>query len=126
MSSSHGVAWFEIHVNDVARMRAFYTEVFGWTYEEIPGFPLGEYWMIITGDGPPAIGGIAQSAHRLPPVAESTVVYLLVDDIDATLAAAADAGGKVDRPKMDIGGDHGHCAIFRDPEGNHVGLWSDH
>ncbi|MFG3442768.1 VOC family protein [Nonomuraea sp. NPDC047897] len=126
MSSSDAVAWFEIHVNDIARMRAFYAQVFGWTYAELPGFPLGEYSMIVAGDGDPPLGGLAQSARRPPPAGESTVVYLLVDDIDGTLDAAAAAGGTVHRPKMNIGGEHGYCAIFQDPEGNHVGLWADH
>lgn len=124
MSLSDAVAWFEIHVNDIGRMRTFYTEVFGWTYEEIPEFPLGAYSMIVTGAGGPPVGGLAQSVRRTPPTGESTVVYLLVDDIGGTLDAVLKAGGKVDRPKMDIGGNHGHCAVFRDPEGNHVGLWA--
>lgn len=124
MSLADAVAWFEIYVYDIGRVRTFYTEVFGWTYEEIPEFPLGEYSMIVTGRGRPPIGGLAQSPHRTPPTNESTVVYLLVDDIDSTLDSVSAAGGKVDRPKMNIGGDHGYCAIFRDPEGNHVGLWA--
>ncbi|MFD2351220.1 VOC family protein [Nonomuraea ferruginea] len=94
MSLSDAVAWFEIHVNDIGRMRTFYTEVFGWTYEEIPEFPLGAYSMIVTGAGGPPVGGLAQSARRTPPTGESTVVYLLVDDIDGTLDAVLKAAAR--------------------------------
>lgn len=47
--------------------------------------------------------------------------YWLVDDIEAALKAAAQAGGAIALPPMEIPG-HGTCAIYRQG-GNDHGLW---
>ena len=47
--------------------------------------------------------------------------YWLVDDIEAAVAAAVEAGGKLALPPMEIPG-HGTCAIYREG-GNDHGLW---
>jgi predicted enzyme related to lactoylglutathione lyase len=80
--------------------------------------------MIKTRGGTAVTGGLAETADRPAPDGESSVLYLEVDDIQSGVDAALAAGGTVHRQRMDIGGDHGYCAIIRDPEGNHVGLWS--
>jgi len=123
----HGTqAWFEIHVDDIDAAAGFYTAVFGWGYQPLTGFALGKYLMITDRNGNPAGGALAQAASRPRPDGEATVIYLQVDDIPNAVDAALAAGGKLHRPYMNIGGDHGYCAIVRDPEGNHVGLWADH
>jgi predicted enzyme related to lactoylglutathione lyase len=55
--------------------------------------------------------------------AEEPVVrpYWLVDDIEAAVAAAVEAGGKVAHPPMEIPG-HGRFAIYIQG-GVHHGLW---
>ncbi len=47
--------------------------------------------------------------------------YWLVDDIEAALAAAVEAGGEIALPQMDIPG-HGTIAIYIHG-GVHHGLW---
>jgi len=47
--------------------------------------------------------------------------YVLVDDIDASVAAAAAAGATVALPRMELPG-HGICAIVIQG-GIHCGLW---
>ncbi len=55
--------------------------------------------------------------------AEEPVVrpYWLVDDIEASLGAAAEAGGEVALPPMELPG-HGTCAVYIQG-GIHHGLW---
>jgi predicted enzyme related to lactoylglutathione lyase len=123
----HGaLAWWEIHVDDIDAAAEFYSTVFGWSYQPLTGFELGKYLMIITKAGNSAGGALAQATGRQRPASESTVAYLQVDDIPGTVDAVLAAGGSLHRPYLDIGGDHGFCAIVRDPAGNHLGLWSDH
>ena len=50
--------------------------------------------------------------------------YVQVEDIPETLAKISTLGGKVEKEKTEIGGDYGFYAIFRDPSGNRLGLWS--
>jgi predicted enzyme related to lactoylglutathione lyase len=125
VADSHGTqAWFEIHVTDLDRATAFYGKVFGWTFEPLSDSAIGDYLVITTRSGAAAGGGLARTAGRTPPGGASTVVYLQVGDIDAGIESALAAGGSIHRPKGDIGGAHGYFAIVRDPEGNHIGLWS--
>lgn len=128
MSLQRGaLAWFEIHVRDVTKAAEFYGTVFGWTFT-----PLGDadesldgYLVITLAGGESGNGGIARTATPDEPTGrESSVLYLHVDDIPRTIELALSAGATLHRPLMNIGGAHGLCAIIRDPDGNHVGLWS--
>ena len=51
-------------------------------------------------------------------------IYMRVDDLDAYLDRAEQLGGKRLVPPTDLPGDYGRFAIFTDPDGNQVGLWS--
>lgn len=94
------------------------------TYSQLHGMTFGE--------GDPNLGG-ARTAKlasggmlgiRAPMhAAEKPVVrpYILVEDIEATVAAAADAGAKIALQPMKLG-DHGTCAIMIQGE-IESGLW---
>ena len=47
-----------------------------------------------------------------------------VDDLDTYLDRAEQLGGKRLVPPTDLPGDFGRFAVFTDPDGNQVGLWS--
>jgi len=47
-----------------------------------------------------------------------------VDDLDACLDRAEKLGGQRLVPPTGLPGDYGRFAIFTDPDGNQVGLWS--
>jgi len=66
-----------------------------------------------------AAGGVRAPMHE----SEEPVVrpYWLVDDIEAAVAAAVEAGGEVAHPPMEIPG-HGTFAIYIQG-GIHHGLW---
>ena len=68
---------------------------------------------------------------RAPPchgaAAQGTLAYLDAgDDLATVLGRVAAAGGSVDVPKTAIAPDMGFYAVFRDTEGNRVGLHSMH
>jgi predicted enzyme related to lactoylglutathione lyase len=50
-------------------------------------------------------------------------VYIVVDDIENTLAKAVELGGRVTGGKMRLGAGFG--AFIADPEGNVIGLYQD-
>ncbi len=52
-----------------------------------------------------------------------TIVYINTEDLEGDLAKAQSLGGELVAPKMDIP-NMGAFAIFRDPTGNLVGLWT--
>lgn len=117
------VVHFELPFDDGARARSFYSELFGWQLQDVPGM---DYSLVMTGPvdergstEPGYInGGMTQ---RGGPVGQP-VVTIDVEDIDATLAKVTERGGSTVVERQAVGG-MGWTAYFRDPEGNVMGLW---
>jgi predicted enzyme related to lactoylglutathione lyase len=114
------VAWFEITSQDPQRLIGFYRELFGWT---ISASPDAGYSLVDTGAGGEAIGG-GIGATQSPEDPGGVTVYLKVDDVQAYLDKAERLGGKTLVPLTDLPGDFGRFAMFADPDGHSVGLWS--
>jgi predicted enzyme related to lactoylglutathione lyase len=115
----HGVtSWIDTEQPDTEAARAFYGELFGWTFTEAmpPGAP-GSY-LVATLDGHD-VAAIAPAADG-GPVAWNT--YVAVDDADATAAAVAAAGGTVVSGPADAG-PGGRTASCVDPQGAAFRLW---
>lgn len=119
------VVHFEVPFDDAERARGFYREVFDWDIQHLP--EMGGYNMVSTGplgeQGMPSEPGYIGGGmlQREDPVT-SPVITLMVDDIDATLAAVEQRGGSTVRERMPVG-DMGFAAYFKDSEGNLMGLW---
>ena len=91
------VVHFEIQADDPSRAQVFYTEVFGWRfddYSQAVGLP---YWGVITGDD--AVPGINGGLTPRPapavesPGANAFVCTIGVDDYDACESRILRAGG---------------------------------
>ena len=114
--------WFEIPVRDLARAKAFYTRVFRIEMHEME---MGPAKMAMFPMDPAAAGsgGTLIQDEGYTPSKDGSLIYLAVDDIDATLKRVEQAGGKILVPKLNIG-EHGNIAHFEDSEGNRVALHS--
>ena len=55
---------------------------------------------------------------------QGPVITVDVEDINATLAKIVELGGKIVRPRQEVG-EMGFTAYFNDPEGNLMGLWQN-
>lgn len=115
------VVHFEIGCKDLEKTKAFYNKSFGWDY--VPGMPsmgmvanLGPHGSTKT-DG---IGGHINSLGHPPH--QYVTFYILVDDIDKSLATIEKNGGSTLIPKQEVP-NMGWFAWFKDPEGNALGLW---
>ena len=114
------VAFFEMISPDHERAQKFYSELFGWQVAADPA--MGGYGLVDTGAGDGAIGGgIGPSTEQWE---KGVKIYMRVDDLDAYLDRAEKLGGKRLVAPMDLPGDFGRIAVFTDPDGNQVGLWS--
>lgn len=115
-------SWIDLATTDVAAARAFYAELFGWTYEENPT-DQGSPYVMARRDGHAAAGMMIQAAEQrdmgLPPMWNS---YVSVDDIAAITAKVEDAGGKVMAPPFDVM-DSGVMSVIVDPTGGVISLW---
>jgi hypothetical protein len=118
-----GVVFFEIHADDIERAKTFYGALFGWTYERFPS-PDMEYWLVITGD-PVQGGGILKRNAPAAPAGSSPSAFvctMMVESVDASVAAATSAGAVLALDKNHIPG-MGWVAYLLDPEGNLFGVF---
>jgi predicted enzyme related to lactoylglutathione lyase len=114
------VAFFEVSSPDHVRAQRYYAELFGWQVAADPA--MGGYGLVDTGAGEDAItGGIGPAES---PDDAGVRIYVKVDDLDAYLIRAEELGGTRLVPPTDLPGGYGRFAIFADPDGNPVGLWS--
>lgn len=118
------VVHFEIHAADPERAARFYESVFGWSFRHIPAI---DYWMISTGEGPGIDGGMLRRRGDPPAPGQPVNAHMCtigIDDVDATVAAALQAGASVALPKMTIP-NAGYVAYLVDSEGNIFGVFQD-
>ena len=108
---------FAVLAGDIEVSREFYASLFGWEFQPSP---FECYLTFSTGEKDVA-GGLSAVHHEGSP---QNIVYIQVDDIDAALARIGEAGGSTYRPKSPIGENMGFVAMFTDPHGNLVGLYS--
>jgi len=116
--STHPIVHVEFSTTDRKKSAEFYSKVFGWEAQHIDEM---NYTMFATGDKQVG-GGFAPVSEANP--AGATVVSIGTDDIEATLREIEANGGKILMPKNEIPG-MGWFALFQDPAGNTVGLYTD-
>jgi uncharacterized protein len=109
------VAWFEIGTPDVAAVKAFYGQLFGWSFA-----PDGAYTLITAAGAEGPSGGIFDTRGNAPPYA---VFVVRVADVAATAARTKELGGTVvvEPMKMEDGM---MVAYLTDPNGSMFALFS--
>ncbi len=109
------VTWFEVHTADPERAEAFYSSVFGWSFDHsMPG-----YSSVLLGDDAPHGGGIAHAGGERP---NAALFNIQVPDVAAACDAVQSAGGSVVMPATSM--DNGLTfAYIADPDGSVVGVW---
>lgn len=124
----HRPVHFEIQVDDTARAKKFYGDVFGWEFQDWP-MPGGEpYIGVMTApkDSKEAgiNGGMLKRPCPAPKPEQGTNAYVCtmqVDNFDETAQKVAAAGGTVALPKFAIAG-MAWQGYFLDTEGNTFGV----
>ena len=108
----HGAfSWCELMTADVEAAKRFYTELLGWTTEEVPGM---SYTLVKTGDT--GIGGIMAAPPQATGAPPQWGIYVTVDDVDATARKAQALGATTIVPLTDIP-NVGRFYTFQDPQG---------
>ena len=116
-ASLHGkICYLEIPSTNIQRSAEFYSTLFGWTtrtrddgsvaFDDSTGQVSGSYLLT-----------------RKPSTEVGTLIYIMVDDAEATVVSIPAAGGEVVQP---IGRDAPEItARFRDPDGNLFGIYQE-
>jgi predicted enzyme related to lactoylglutathione lyase len=111
----HPVVHTEIRSADPDATRAFFTELFGWTYSDgaYPG-----YTFVDTG----VDGALPTAISPLQGDADAVLFFVGVDDVEATLTRAEGLGGRVVQPAQQVPGVT--FGVLADPQGHLVGVAS--
>jgi predicted enzyme related to lactoylglutathione lyase len=108
--------WYELLTTDIAGAKAFYDAVVGWDVQDRSDFP-NDYRMIGRSDGKFAGGAMQLNDEMLSHGARpSWLGYILVPDVDASVASISAEGGQVHMQPFDIPG-VGRVAMVTDPQG---------
>ena len=119
------INWFEIYTSDFDRAKKFYTEVFKLELTDLP-VSSDRHSQMKYATFPAGVNGIAGALVKMDevkPGAGGTLVYFDSAEINDELSRVEAAGGKILRPKLNIG-DFGFIALVEDTEGNLIGLHS--
>lgn len=108
----------EFPAADAEAAGQFYAELFGWKTQSVPEMS----YVLFHADGGPGGGFPTVDGEMVQP--GGVLVYVDTDDIEASLARAEALGGTTLVPRTEIPG-IGWFAIFTDPTGNRVALYTD-
>ncbi len=110
------ICYIEIPATDIDRSASFYKAVFGWNLRE-------------RGDGATAfddaVGQVSGTwvLNRKPMTEVGLLFYVMVDEIETSIKAIVENGGKIVQP---VGADAPEItARFTDPAGNIIGLYQE-
>ncbi len=110
---AHPVIHAEIRSADPDATRAFFSELFGWTYTDgaFPGYTFADTG--VEGAIPTAIGPLQGGS-------DTALFFVGVQDVQATLARAEELGGTIIQPAQEVPGVT--FGVFADGQGHLVGV----
>ncbi len=116
---THGTpCWADCQVDDTEKAREFYSALFGWTIDAVPG-EAGGYLMAFKGGKAAAGIGPKPEGMQMPSAWTSYIAATSADDVQAKIEKA---GGQVFAPAFDVL-DVGRMLIAGDTSGAAFGVW---
>ena len=116
--------WVDLGSPDIASSMSFYTDLFGWGYDEAAPEDVGgrRYaWAKISTGYPAGIASL-DDEESASGAKSRWSVQLLVDDIEEVTNRVADLGGSVVEAPANVG-EYGISAEIADPTGGEVNIW---
>jgi len=113
--AEHKIVHWELMGPDGDKQRAFYSALFGWNLEGVPGF---EGYYMSAADETGIGGAVGQGNEHMPAY---QTIYVEVDSVDEHLGKAEANGGTIVAPRTVVPGTV-TFGLFSDPGGNLVGL----
>jgi predicted enzyme related to lactoylglutathione lyase len=116
MNEHEKINYVEFPARDIEATKAFFTEVFGWTFEDF-----GPDYTAFSDEG--LDGGFYRSEKFSSTEHGSALIIFFSEELEITEAKVLNAGGKIIRPTFSFPG--GRRFHFTDPSGNEFAVWSD-
>lgn len=112
MRETGKIDYVELGGGDLAETKRFYTDAFGWRFEDYgPSYAAFDEGVD---------GGFQADAAAAP---DKPLVILYAAELNAAEDRVRAAGGEITMPAFDFPG--GRRFHFRDPAGNELAVWSD-
>ncbi len=109
----NSVCHVDWHALDFDRVKKFYGELFGWTFQDWDP----EYLMF---NAPGNVSGGFVKTDKFDP-AQGAVVYILVTDLEVSRQKVIELGGTASLAHEIPG--HGQISLLTDTEGNNLGIF---
>jgi len=116
MTKNNKINYIEIPAKNIAATKAFFTEVFGWSFVDY-----GPEYSSFAAQG--VDGGFFKSELVVSTKNGSPLIVLYSDSLEATQDKIEKAGGKIIKPIFSFPG--GRRFHFSDPNGNEFAVWSE-
>jgi uncharacterized protein len=118
-ANNHKINYVEFVSTDIARSRHFYSDVFGWSFQD-----WGPDYISFSAPGTGIDGGfLSGETLNIGETAGSPLIVLYAVDLAATEQAIIAAGGKITVPTFEFPG--GRRFHFSDGAGNVLAVWSE-
>lgn len=114
--SNEKINYIEMPASDLEGTKAFFSEAFGWTFEDY-----GPDYAAMTNAG--IDGGFYRSSLRATTETGSALVVLYSKALEQSLSRVEQAGGTIVKPIFSFPG--GRRFHFTDPSGNEYAVWSE-
>lgn len=116
MNIHEKINYVEFPTTDIEATKAFFTEVFGWRFEDF-----GEEYTAFSNEG--LDGGFFKSDLTASTGTGSALIVFYSETLESTQAKIEKAGGTICQPIFDFPG--GRRFHFTGPSGNEYAVWSD-
>jgi len=114
------IGWIDISIDDATGLREFYQKVVGWRTEEVSMGEYSDYSMIMPGSGE-AVTGICHARGSNADLRGGWLIYIVVEDVNASAATCRANGGKVVVEPRGLAG--GQFCVIEDPSGATAALY---
>jgi len=109
------IGWTDLTTDNAEGTREFYEAVVGWTSSTVSMGDYDDFTMTAPVSGR-AIAGICHARGTNADLPPQWLVYIIVEDLDASAARCGELGGKVIVEPKGMGGQGRYCVI-EDPAG---------
>lgn len=116
MPAHETINYVEFPAKDLAATKAFFTQVFGWSFEDF-----GTDYTAFSNSG--LDGGFYQADLASSTQNGAALVVFYSQDLEATQTKIEQAGGAIIQPIFPFPG--GRRFHFTEPSGNEFSVWSD-
>ncbi|MFL6260519.1 MAG: VOC family protein [Thermoanaerobaculia bacterium] len=108
------IGWVDLTVPNAEEVRDFYAQVVGWKAQ---GLDMGSYEdFVMASPGGEGRAGVCHARGGNAGLLPVWLVYLVVEDLDASAARCVELGGKILAPARSAGSSGRFCVI-QDPAG---------